>query len=109
VIRVSIPTDWATVSATGSDAFACATPLRLAELVALAVSASIGARAPLDKLERSLRAAYASLLAGECVVDVDGRTYAGLDDIILCAGETTLRFFVTSPARMRQGASPANS
>ncbi len=109
MIRVSIPTDSATVEATGSPAFACATPLRLSELLALGITASLGERAPSDKRDRSVRAVFAAFLAGEFVVDVNGRVYERLDDVVLCAREATLRFFATSPARMRSGAFPANS
>ncbi len=109
MIRVSIPTDAATVEATGSPAFACATPLRLSELIALAISTALGARAPSDKRDRSIRAAFAAFLAREFVVDVDGRVYDRLDDVVMCTQEATLRFFATSPARMPPGAFPANS
>jgi hypothetical protein len=109
VVRVAIPTDSATVVATGSAAFSFATPLRLAELLKIAVSSTIGSRAPVDKLERSVRAVYAALMAGECVVDVDGRTYGCLDDIVMCGREATLRFFATSPGRTQSAVSRASS
>jgi hypothetical protein len=97
------------VRATGSAAFSFATPLRLAELLAIAVASAIGSRAPHDKLERSVRAAYAALMAGEYVVDVDGRRYRSLDDIVMCGHEATLRFFSTSPGRTQSAVSRASS
>jgi hypothetical protein len=97
VIRIPIPIDIGTIAATGGSVFAAATPLRLDQLVALAVHEALGTRAPLDKRERSVRTALDGLHAGKFVVDVDGRVCGRGDDVIVCAGTVTLRFFSTEP------------
>ena len=98
MIRVPVPIDFDTVHATASDVFAAATPLRVAELLALAVREALGSRSPMDKLERGIRATLAGFAAGEFVVDVDGRAFYRLEDVVLCSECATLRFF----ARARQ-------
>lgn len=108
MIRTPVPIDIGTISATANGAFALATPLRVDTLVALAVTQALGARAPRDKRERSIRATLAGLAAGEFVVDVDGRTFERPDDVVVCTGTATLRFFSTGrtagrlPARERE-------
>jgi hypothetical protein len=99
VIRVPVPIDFATIETSASDIFAVATPLRVAELLALAVREALGPRAPLDKLERGIRTTLASFAAGEFVVDVDGRTFRRADDVVLCSEEARLRFFARFPRR----------
>ena len=93
MIRFSIPIDIQTVAATASEAFALATPLRVDQLVALAIGEAIGFRAPADKRERSIRRVLAGLHARDFVVEVDGRIYERLDAIAVCSGTITLRFF----------------
>jgi len=95
VIRVAVPLDVGTIAATRSEAFALATPLRVEELLKLAVYEALGSRAPQDKRERGLRATLAGLRAGRFVVDVDGRLFGRVDDVVLCSGTATLRFFST--------------
>ncbi|MBC5800834.1 MAG: hypothetical protein GIX03_12610 [Candidatus Eremiobacteraeota bacterium] len=97
MIRVPIPIDVGTIAATGGSIFAAATPLRVEQLVVLAVHEALGARAPFDKRERSVRTALDGLYAGKFVLDVDGRICRRGDDVILCAGTATLRFFSTEP------------
>ena len=99
MIRVPVPIDFGTIDETGSDLFGVATPLRVAELLALAVREALGTRAPIDKLERGIRATLAGFAAGEFVVDVDGRTFRRLDDVALCSGVATLRFYARSARR----------
>ena len=99
VIRVPVPLDFETIEATASDVFAAATPLRVAELLALAVREALGLRAPIDKLERGIRATLSSFAAGEFVVDVDGRPFRHVDDVVLCTGYAQLRFFARTPRR----------
>ena len=64
VIRVRVPLDLHAVATDGSAAFALATPLRVRELIALAVREAIGARAPHDKFLRSMRRAARRLSQG---------------------------------------------
>lgn len=78
-----------------SPAFRFATPLRVGELLALAVIEALGPRAPQDKRERGLRSTLASLEAGDFVVDIDGRLFRDPDDVVVCAGSATLRFYST--------------
>jgi len=97
VIRVPIPIDLGTIAATGGGVFAAATPLRVDHLLALAVHEALGARAPLDKRQRSIRTALEGLRTGKFVIDVDGRICARGEDVIVCAGTAVLRFFSTEP------------
>ncbi len=107
MIRVPIPIDLGTVAETASGTFALATPLRVDRLLALAVAQALGARAPHDKRERSVRTNLAAFLAGRFVVDIDGRTYDRPETVVVCSGSVTLRFFSregerrTLPARER--------
>ena len=56
MIRVHVPIDVGTVTATASSAFALATPIRVDRLIALAVGQSCGERAPEEKRARHVRA-----------------------------------------------------
>jgi hypothetical protein len=99
VIRVPIPIDVGTIAATASAAFALATPIRIDRLLALAVTEAMGMRAPADKRERGVSATLAGFAAGEFVVDVDGRIFRRPDEVVVCAGTATLRFFSTESRR----------
>ncbi len=102
MIRVLVPIDVGTVAATACSVFALATPLRVEQLVVLAVGEALGARAPHDKRERAIATVLDGLRAGKFVVDVDGRLYERGNDTALCAGTATLRFFSTEPRRRIQ-------
>lgn len=93
MIRVSVPIDLRAVVSNASTAFALATPLRLADIVASAVVASLGQRAPQDKRERAVRRTLAGLQAGDFVVEIDGRVFSDADDVVVCTGTISLRFF----------------
>ena len=97
MIRVPIPIDLATVAETASGTFALATPLRIDRLLELAVTEALGARAPSDKRARAIFANLAAFLAGEFVVDVDGRLFDRPDAVAVCCGIATLRFFSVEP------------
>jgi hypothetical protein len=99
VIRVPIPIDVGTIAATASCAFALATPLRVDRLLALAIAQALGARAPADKRARGISTTLAGFAAGKFVVDVDGRIFRRPDEVVVCAGTATLRFFSTEPQR----------
>jgi hypothetical protein len=99
VIRVKVPLDIHAVAADGSAAFALATPLRVRELLALAVREAIGLRAPEDKFARSVRRTLAGLASGDFTVVVDGRTFADPDAVVVCDGTVDVRFFVASRRR----------
>jgi len=99
VIRVHVPIDVGTVTATASSAFALATPIRVDRLIALAVGQSCGERAPEEKRARHVRATLEGFRAGKFVVDIDGRLFNRPDAIVVCAGVATLRFFLREPAR----------
>jgi len=94
VIRVRVPLDLHAVSAAGSAAFALATPLRVRELLVLAVREAIGARAPHDKFQRSIHRTLSGLAAGDFTVDIDGRHFVDAEDVVMCAGCVDVRFFV---------------
>lgn len=99
VIRVPVPIDVGTIAETASCAFALATPLRVDRLLTLAVLEALGTRAPQDKRERGIRRTLAEFAAGSFVVDVDGRVYDRPDDVVVCTGVASLRFFSTTRER----------
>ncbi|HEX5275974.1 MAG TPA: hypothetical protein VFW34_11960 [Candidatus Rubrimentiphilum sp.] len=95
VITVRVPVDLHAVAESGCSAFASATPLRLYHLLSLAVREAIGARAPQEHFMRNLRATVAGLRAGRFTVDVNGRTFAHPDEVVVCGGDTVrVRFFL---------------
>ncbi|MBV8372329.1 MAG: hypothetical protein JOY69_03645 [Candidatus Eremiobacteraeota bacterium] len=94
VIRVRVPLDLHAVAADGSGAFAFATPLRVRELIALAVREAIGARAPHDKFLRSIARTLSGLAQGDFIVDVDGRRFADPETVVVCGSTADIRFFV---------------
>jgi hypothetical protein len=94
VIRVRVPLDLHAVAAGGSAAFALATPLRVRDLLALAVREVIGARAPHDKFQRSMVRTLAGLAAGDFIVDIDGRSFADGNTVVMCEGSVAVRFFI---------------
>jgi hypothetical protein len=100
VIRVPIPIDVCTIASTACEAFALVTPLRVEELLRLAVHEALGARAPQDKRERGIRATLAGFRAGDFAIDVDGRLFYRPEDVVVCSGIAHLRFF----ARVTKGA-----
>jgi hypothetical protein len=93
MLRVPIPIDVSAVARTASVAFALATPLRVGDLIAVAVMEALGSRAPQDKRDRVLRSTLASMRAGAFVVEIDGRQYSDPDDVAVCSGTAMLRFF----------------
>jgi hypothetical protein len=94
VIRVRVPLDLHAVSSAGSAAFALATPLRVRELLAMAVREAIGARAPADKYQRSLSRTLDGFAAGDFTVDIDGRHFSDGDAVVMCEGTAMVRFFL---------------
>ncbi|MGH7756769.1 MAG: hypothetical protein ACREM8_10865, partial [Vulcanimicrobiaceae bacterium] len=100
VIRICVPIDVRAVAETACGAFALVTPLRIDQLVTLAVCEALGPRAPEAKRTRSLRTTLAGLVVGDFVVEIDGRRHDRLDDVVACSNVVTVRFFVT-PQRRR--------
>lgn len=94
-----IPLDLHTVATAGSAAFAFATPLRIRDLLALAVREAIGSRAPRDKFLRSMHRTLAGLAAGDFSVDVDGRTFVDAESVVVCEGTVQVRFFLQRRTR----------
>ncbi|HTU83670.1 MAG TPA: hypothetical protein VMF61_16190 [Candidatus Acidoferrales bacterium] len=99
MIRVRVPLDLHAVAADGAGTFALATPLRVRELLALAVREAIGARAPHDKFQRSVHRTLAGLAAGDFTLDIDGRTFSDAEDVVVCEGTAQVRFFVAKLRR----------
>jgi hypothetical protein len=99
MIRVKVPIDLHAVAAGCSGAFALATPIRIRQLIAFAVREAIGARAPDDKFSRSMHRTLAGLESGDFIVDVNGRTFADADAIVVCESSADIRFFI----RARRG------
>lgn len=98
MISVRVPLDIHAVAANGSGAFALATPVRVADLISLAVREAIGGRAPQDKFARSVRATLGGLARGMYFVDIDGRCFTDADDVVMCGAVATVRFFL--PGRL---------
>jgi hypothetical protein len=96
MLRVAVPIDVSAVSSTASTAFALATPLRVGDLLRTAVVEALGPRAPQDKRERVVRSTLDGLRSGRFVVEIDGRVYDDSDDVAVCSGTVTLRFFLRS-------------
>lgn len=82
------------MAATGSGAFALATPLRVRDLVSLAVREAIGARAPQDKFLRMLRTTLLGLSSGRFTIDINGRHFGDPEDVVVCGDTVTVRFFL---------------
>jgi len=99
VIRVRVPLDLHAVAATGCGAFSLVTPLRVDSVIKLAVRQVLGARAPADKITRSINATLSAFRAGEFTVDLNGRIFADPAQTIACAGEMDVRFFLRVPTR----------
>lgn len=77
--------------------------MRIEQLVALAVREAQGARAPADKIARSVASTLRGLHAGAFTVDVNGRTFSNPFDVVVCEGAADVRFFLAqrSPAGNR--------
>jgi hypothetical protein len=95
VIRVRVPLDLHSVASCGSTAFALATPLRVRELLALAVREAIGERAPYDKFQRSMIRTLAGLAAGDFVLDINGRHFSDAEAVVVCEATADVRFFLS--------------
>lgn len=94
MIRVRVPLDLHAVACSGSGAFALATPVRVQDVVSLAVREAIGARAPQDTFARSLRATLAGLSTGRFTIDINGRLFHDADDVVVCGETVDVRFFL---------------
>lgn len=99
VIRVRVPLDLHAVASGGSVAFALATPLRVRDVLALAVREAIGARAPHDKFQRSMLRTLSGLAAGDFMLDIDGRHFADCEAVVMCESTVDIRFFMTRAGR----------
>ncbi|MHB8145888.1 MAG: hypothetical protein ACYDGM_01335 [Vulcanimicrobiaceae bacterium] len=93
MIRVKVPLDLHAVALGGSVAFALATPLRVRQLIEMAVREALGARAPHDTFVRSIHRTLMGLAAGDFTVDIDGRVFADADAVVVCEGIVGVRFF----------------
>jgi len=99
MIRVKVPLDLRAVVVGGSGAFALATPLRIRDLIAYAVREAIGTRAPHDKFLLSIHRTLAGLAAGDFTIDVDGRTFADPEAVVVCERSADVRFFLSKRRR----------
>jgi hypothetical protein len=100
MLRVAIPIDVSAVSSNACAAFALATPLRVRDLLAAAVIEALGKRAPQDKRERVIGSTLAGLAEGRYVVEIDGRVYTDPEEVAVCAGTVSLRFFLRHALRV---------
>ncbi len=94
VIRVRIPLDLEAVARGGAAVFSFATPLRVRELLALAVREAIGELAPADKFSRSMHRTLSGLSAGDYTLNIDGRIFADPDAVVVCGSTADVRFYV---------------
>ena len=94
MISVRVPLDIHAVACSGSGAFALATPLRVRDLLSLAVRQVIGARAPQDKFARSLRTTLLGLSSGRFTVAIDGREFTDAEDVVVCGQVVSVSFFM---------------
>ncbi len=85
----------------GAAVFALATPLRVRELLALAVREAIGELAPADKFSRSVLRTLDGLYAGDFTLSIDGRAFTDPDAVIVCGETADVRFFVNDWRRVR--------
>jgi len=97
VISVRVPLDLHAVAATGCGAFAAATPLRVRDLLALAVRQAIGKRASREMAARALTGTLHGLNARRFTLEIDGRRFHRSDDVVVCSDVARIRFFL--PAR----------
>ncbi len=95
MIRVKVPLDLHAVAVAGSGAFALATPLRVRDLLRLAVREAIGTHAPPDKFTRSVHRTLAGLAAGDFTINVNGRIFTDADTIVVCERTADVRFFLS--------------
>lgn len=93
MFRVAVPIDVSAVASTASTAFALVTPLRVADLVTAAVLEALGPRAPQDKRERVVGSTLDGLAQGTYVLEIDGRLYRHPEEVAVCSGTASLRFF----------------
>jgi hypothetical protein len=100
MIRVKVPLDLHAVALGGSGAFALATPLRIRELLGLAVREAIGNQAPRDKFSRSVHRTLAGLAAGDFTIDINGRSFSNADAVVVCEGTVDIRFFLSQRRRV---------
>jgi hypothetical protein len=96
MIRVRVPLDVHAVACSGSGAFALATPVRVRDLLSLAVREVIGARAPDDKFARSLRTTLHGLSSGRFTIDIDGRRFDDAEAVVVCGEVASVRFFMAA-------------
>ncbi len=96
MIRVRVPLDIHAVACSGSGAFALATPVRVRDLLSLAVREAIGTRAPDDKFTRNLRTTLLGLSAGRFTVEIDGRFFSDADSIVVCGEVADVRFYIAA-------------
>lgn len=94
-----VPLDVHTVATTGCGAFALATPVRVRDLITLAVREASGARAPADKIARGIGATLGGLHSGRFTVEIDGRRFGDADEVVVCGTFADVRFFL--PARVQ--------
>lgn len=102
MIRVRVPLDIHAVASSGSGAFALGTPLRVRDLLSLAVREAIGSRAPADKFARSLRATLLGLSSGRFTVDVNGRLFSDAESVVMCGPIADVRFFLSERRSVTQ-------
>ncbi|MBV9264001.1 MAG: hypothetical protein JO324_06725 [Candidatus Eremiobacteraeota bacterium] len=96
---MKVPLDLHAVAVGGSSAFALATPVRIADLLRFAVREAIRHRAPADKFSRSVARTLAGLAAGDFIIDVDGRSFADADAVVVCERSADVRFFLAQRRR----------
>lgn len=93
MLRIQVPIDIGTVATSQSAVFALVTPMRVRDLLALAVLQALGKRAPAAARERNLASILAGLASRRYALKVDGRLYDDPESCVACSDTVTLRFF----------------
>jgi hypothetical protein len=102
MLHVQVPIDVGTAITSQNPVFALVTPMRVRELLELAVTQALGKRAPADKRERNLAQTVAGLASRRFAVDIDGKLYDDPEACVACSGTVTLRFFSVSHQPVRE-------
>ncbi len=101
MVHVAVPIDTELINTAQNRVFALATPMRVGELIRLAVIQALGKHAPEDKRERVFRTTLEGLETGRFSLDIDGRHYDNPESYVVCSGSVALRFFARNPQRFR--------
>lgn len=99
MLHVHVPIDIGTATTSQNLVFALATPMRVRDLLELAVVQALGKRAPAERRERHLETTLTGLALRKFSVDIDGRIFDDPEACVVCSGTVAMRFFASSSNR----------